>query len=78
MNELAILKNWVDRAEHAGLFGGYPIGDAYADPRLEPVYYRIASEYAAFDSFVAKKLPHMQGKYLCQVLNRIRELELTI
>jgi hypothetical protein len=73
--ELLLLKNWVERAETAGLFGGQPLGGAYADPRLESSRYRIANRYAVYDAFIAKKLPHMKGKYLSDVKMRITDLE---
>jgi len=75
-DELFVLKQWVNLAENAGTWGGYPLGSVYIDARCG-IGYSMPNikQFYDYDCEARLKLPSMVGKYIDDVKKRIIELE---
>lgn len=74
--EIAVLRKWVELAEDAGTWGGYPFGSVYIDARCGIGYSMPnVKRFYEYDHEARLKLPGMMGKYITDVKKRIAELE---
>ncbi|MFQ5673288.1 MAG: hypothetical protein ACE5G9_09345 [Nitrospinales bacterium] len=62
--ERVLLSKWIKKGRHL-IVGSSPLGESYLDPNVkrEGDAAEQAEEYVTFDHEVAKKLPHMKGKF---------------
>jgi len=75
-DELFALKRWVKLSEKAGTWGSYPLSGSYIDARCGTGYSMPdVKNFVDVDHETGLKLPHMRGKYIDAIKERIEELE---
>lgn len=68
-DEKDLLVSWCKANDKAGFRGGYPLGQSYIDSRCGTGFGQPDQlDYINFDHEVAARVPHLKGKYRCDVL----------
>lgn len=74
--EIDLIEQWLEMGKNAGSWNGYPMGGSYIDARCGVGFgMPDVKDYVDFDREVAKKLPHLSGKYQTDVRARLDELK---
>lgn len=62
--EKELIERWFRMQKEAGMWGGYPVGSSYIDARCGAMFTEEnIKDFVDFDHELAKKVPHLSGKY---------------